>query len=85
MWQGVAQTFKDNPLVIFELFNEPFPGKGSAKDDDWRCWSNGTCTGCSDINFPVAGMARLIQSVRATGGASPPKIACWLLRPDGLL
>ena len=70
MWQGVAQTFKDNPLVIFELFNEPFPGKGSAKDDDWRCWANGTCTGCSDINFPVADMARLIQSVRATGATN---------------
>ena len=25
MWAGVAATFKSNPLVIFELFNEPFP------------------------------------------------------------
>ena len=29
-WTDVATNFKDNPLVLYELFNEPFPGKGSA-------------------------------------------------------
>ena len=42
MWAGVAAMFKSNPLVIFELFNEPFIGNGDAKAKDWICWANGT-------------------------------------------
>jgi endoglucanase len=31
-WKSVADTFKDNPAVIFELFNEPF---GNNVYNDW--------------------------------------------------
>eukprot|EP01043_Picozoa_sp_COSAG02_P010738 COSAG02_NODE_384_length_23406_cov_9.459733_12_plen_488_part_00 len=70
LWSSVARTFKGNPLVAFELFNEPFPGKASAKTADWICWRNGTCTGVSDVPYPVAGMSSLIESVRSTGATN---------------
>lgn len=43
-WQQVAATFKADPAVIFDLFNEPFfywiaPGG----PDQWTCWLQG-CT-----------------------------------------
>jgi endoglucanase len=31
-WKSIADTFKDNPAVIFELFNEPF---GNNRYNDW--------------------------------------------------
>jgi hypothetical protein len=52
-WFSVATYFKDNPAVIFDLFNEPYielggettnpdigPNVGTA--DDWSCWENAT-------------------------------------------
>lgn len=70
MWASVAAAFKGNSLVVFELFNEPFPGKASANTGDWICWRNGTCPGVSDVSYPVAGMASLIGSVRGTGATN---------------
>ena len=35
-WGQVAAAFRDNPLVIFELFNEPFPGSSQAKTSGER-------------------------------------------------
>ena len=45
-WTSVATTFKDDPMVIFDLFNEPILdandqfGNG-AVGDPWGCWLNG--------------------------------------------
>ena len=60
-WSQVASTFKDNPLVMFELFNEPFLGESQAKAKDWACWAN--ATQCSGIGY---------QPVSATMHSSPP-------------
>ena len=68
MWSEVATAFRNNPLVIFELFNEPFLGNSDAKAKDWICWANGTQ--CSGIHFQPAGQAELLQSVRATGASN---------------
>lgn len=68
MWKGVAETFKDNPLVIFELFNEPFIGYSKASDADWTCWSNGTR--CSGLDFQPAGQQELIEAIRSTGATN---------------
>jgi hypothetical protein len=43
-WSSVATAFKDDPAVVFDLFNEPFfyyiaPGG----PDQWTCWLRG-CT-----------------------------------------
>jgi hypothetical protein len=64
-WSQVAKTFKDNPLVLFELFNEPFLGNSRPSDDDWRCWSN--ATNCKGLSFQPAGQRELLQAIRATG------------------
>ncbi len=46
-WESVAQTFANNPAVLFNLTNEPeFPGNGGTGDnvaDDWTCYLNGGC------------------------------------------
>jgi endoglucanase len=50
-WQSVAQTFKSNPAVVFDLFNEPFDptDKNSGDDEEpldkvsWDCWESGGC------------------------------------------
>jgi hypothetical protein len=52
-WQSVASTFKANPAVVFDIFNEPYdptdPRSGSdpAPQDQvtWNCWDTGTKNG----------------------------------------
>lgn len=60
-WSGVASTFKSNPRVLFDLYNEPH-------DISWGCLRDGgTCAG---VNFQVAGMQTLLNAVRATGATN---------------
>lgn len=70
-WTGVANLFKANKAVIFDLFNEPWP---DAPDNwanptaEWTCLRDGgTCTG---ITYEVAGMQDLVDAVRATGATN---------------
>jgi hypothetical protein len=50
-WQSVATTFKSNPAVVFDVFNEPFDPTDPKSGDDpdpahtvsWDCWENGGC------------------------------------------
>lgn len=57
-WTSVANTFKANPKVLFDLHNEPH-------DISWECWRDGgTCAG---VGYQVAGMQTLLNTVRATG------------------
>jgi endoglucanase len=52
-WTAVASTFKNNPAVVFDLFNEPFDPTDarSGVDQDlndkvtWNCWDTGTENG----------------------------------------
>jgi endoglucanase len=48
-WESVAQTFANNPAVIFNLTNEPeFAGNGSSGDnvaEDWTCYVTGSYNG----------------------------------------
>ncbi|GEC03310.1 endoglucanase [Streptomyces spinoverrucosus] len=65
-WTSVASTFKDDPTVVFDLFNEPYPDRAtSTAAQAWTCWRDGgTCPG---IGYEVAGMQDLIDAIRATG------------------
>jgi endoglucanase len=68
-WTSVAQAFKGNDAVIFDLFNEPYASRatGSATTG-WQCWLNGgTCAG---ISYQVAGMQSLVNAVRSTGASN---------------
>jgi len=68
-WTSVASTFKSNPAVVFDVFNEPFdptdPRSGSdpnAQDAvTWNCWETGTVNGpsggsaCSTVAYDENG------------------------------
>jgi endoglucanase len=69
-WTGVANTFKGNDAVVFDLFNEPYPEIASDwnKTLGWQCLRDGgTCTG---LDYEVAGMQDLVDAVRATGATN---------------
>lgn len=73
-WTSVANTFKSNSSVIFDLYNEPYPGFNNATTTGWSCWLNGSTSAntspCADVPFAVAGMQTLINTVRATGATN---------------
>jgi len=60
-WASVAEYFKGNPGVIFDLYNEP-------RDISWACWRNGCQT---TDGWATAGMQALIAAVRSTGATQP--------------
>eukprot|EP01120_Amphizonella_sp_Union-15-10_P000298 TRINITY_DN10317_c0_g1_i1.p1 TRINITY_DN10317_c0_g1~~TRINITY_DN10317_c0_g1_i1.p1 ORF type:complete len:376 (-),score=69.96 TRINITY_DN10317_c0_g1_i1:68-1153(-) len=66
-WTGVANHFKDNSAVLFDLFNEPFPDNGNWNSETaWRCWRDGGSS-CPGLNYQAAGMQSLVDAVRSTG------------------
>jgi endoglucanase len=67
-WTSVANTFKGNDAVIFDLFNEPYPERAdnSNETEGWQCWLNGG-SDCVGIDYTVAGMQSLVNAVRSTG------------------
>jgi len=66
-WHSVAETFKGNDSVIFDLFNEPYPesAAGETESKAWSCWLHGGR--CAGISYPVAGMQTLVNTVREAG------------------
>ena len=59
-WRSMANTFKSDPAVLFELYNEPH-------DISWSCWLHGCTT--SD-GWQTAGMQQLVNTVRHTGATN---------------
>jgi hypothetical protein len=82
-WSSVASTFKHNPAVLFELFNEPF-FNFDFSGDDWQYMMKGTggsfggypATGNSGnwqhVKRPwaIASYQAMIDAVRATGASN---------------
>ncbi len=68
-WTSVANTFKGNDAVIFDLFNEPYASRATGSTSSgWHCWLvGGTCPG---ISYQVAGMQSLVSAVRSTGASN---------------
>ncbi len=60
-WSSVAGSFRADPNVVFDLYNEPH-------DISWSCWRDG-CT--TSTGWPTAGMQQLVDAVRATGATQP--------------
>ena len=73
-WTSVANTFKNNRAVIFDLFNEPFPDDNA--DDSLAAWNcvrdGGTCPG---VAYTAAGFQTLMDAVRATGALNVVMVA----------
>ncbi len=74
-WKSVATTFKDDPGVIYDLFNEPYLNHAKLSTDAWSCWLSG-CTvdggdGGLSGKWQSAGMQQMIDAVRAAGSKQP--------------
>jgi endoglucanase len=67
-WRSMAQAFKGDDAVIFDLFNEPYPERatGGSEAEGWRCWLHGG-SACRGISYQVAGMQSLVSTIRSTG------------------
>src|ERR1035441_980771 len=92
-WTSIASTFKGNPAVLFELFNEPF-GQNvyPVASSDWNILLNGgtyssfvhqnTDTGFLETtngSWQAAGMQAMLNAVRATGATNVvlPRTMGW--------
>jgi hypothetical protein len=58
-WASVANTFKGDHQVVFDLYNEPH-------GVSWTCLRDGCASG-----FQTAGMQSLVSAVRSTGATQP--------------
>jgi hypothetical protein len=66
-WRSVANAFKGNPAVIFDLFNEPYPNRNTDTEASWRCDLEGSAGGtCNGFGYEAAGMQQLLDAVRET-------------------
>lgn len=64
-WQSVASTFKNNPGVLFDLFNEPHPDNNQDSVSGWNCWANGGK--CPGVSYQTVGMKQLVKTIRGLG------------------
>jgi aryl-phospho-beta-D-glucosidase BglC (GH1 family) len=62
-WTALANRYKNNPLVGFDLFNEPHHISTAV-------WRNGGKTSWKGVNYTAAGMQPMYNSVRATGATN---------------
>ncbi|HEX3345362.1 MAG TPA: cellulase family glycosylhydrolase, partial [Polyangiaceae bacterium] len=67
-------AFKDDPGVVFDLYNEPFIKPENAETTDpWTCWLGGCVMRRSapgGETWKSAGMQALVDAVRATGATN---------------
>jgi endoglucanase len=74
-WRSVAETFRSNRSVVFDLYNEPHPDDENGGDTPaaWACVRDGgTCPG---VRFEAAGMQELLDAVRSTGARNVVMVA----------
>lgn len=78
-WASVATTFASNPMVIFDLFNEPYPDNNGNTTAAWTCLLNGgmgstsgTCPGVSQngVFYNAAGTQSLVNAIRGVGATN---------------
>lgn len=62
-WTWMAGHYAGNPMVMFDLFNEPYGmGTFSTEAQAWDTWQNG--------NGTYVGMQSLVDTIRATGATN---------------
>ncbi|GAC1402074.1 MAG: hypothetical protein NVSMB65_19300 [Chloroflexota bacterium] len=67
-WSSVADAFKSNSSVIFDLYNEPYPDNIQDTTAAWTCWRDGGA--CANVPFVAAGMQKLVTTVRDAGATN---------------
>jgi Cellulase (glycosyl hydrolase family 5) len=95
-WSSVASVYKNNPAVMFELFNEPYADDQAFDSTRLNLLKNGgtftfynqasgkgnpTDTG---VSFQVAGHQQLVTAIRATGATNVILYSCpaWNSEPS---
>jgi endoglucanase len=63
VWNTLASRYKSNPLVGFDLYNEPH-------DVSDAVWHSGGSVTSSGVTYQAVGMQTLYNTVRATGAAN---------------
>jgi endoglucanase len=63
-WSQVAAAYKNNPAVMFELFNEP-QGNYPPTTADWNNYVNGKLAESTDTNTQT-----MLNAIRATGATN---------------
>jgi endoglucanase len=64
-WESVAQSFREDPAVLFDLYSEPH-------EITWTCWLEGcTLPWSGGGTWQTAGMQSLVDAVRAQGATQP--------------
>jgi endoglucanase len=87
-WTSVASTFRSNPRVAFDLFNEPRDIGGALWRNggtvSYRVWQGGVPRSRS---YRGTGMQQLYNTVRATGATNPVVIGGldWASEPETAL
>jgi endoglucanase len=86
-WGSVATTFKGDPSVMFDAFNEPFSqfaANGTPIFElTWTCWRDGGCNAPrpnqdqppNGQTYVATGMAALVGAIRAAGATQPILLA----------
>ncbi len=78
-WTSVADTFKNDPAVIFEPYNEPhITTKNAHTNNAWKCWLNGCIITQIDVGktkplysqWQAVGMQQLVNAIRSTGATN---------------
>jgi len=81
-WTSVANTYKSNSNVMFELYNEPFFYALVSPTDEWKALMNGATlsyfpatSGTSNYkningNWTSVGMQQMLDAIRATGATN---------------
>jgi endoglucanase len=60
-WSSVAETFKNDQAMLFDVYNEP-------RTLVWSCWRDGCVT---PEGWLAAGMQALVNAIRSTGARQP--------------
>jgi aryl-phospho-beta-D-glucosidase BglC (GH1 family) len=62
-WTSVSNYFKNQPNVIFDVFNEPYPDRAtSSATEAWKCYRDGGS--CPGLSYSAAGMQDIINAIR---------------------
>lgn len=74
LWTSLANTFKSNSSVIFDLYNEPLPDNNSDTTQAWTDLRDGSTvsssnSGCT-FSYTSAGTQSLVNAIRATGATN---------------
>jgi len=71
-WTSVANTFKNNSRVLFDLYNEPYPDNNQNTTAAWTCLRDGClATYPNDgSTYTSVGTQSLVNTIRATGATN---------------